>query len=229
VFASITSRSDLGGGLLQMELTIPSSTAQSYVRVGQYTRVQANAHSAFFFLAGNPGAPTWTLVLRAQGDVAEYLAQAPLGANVEVSDALSDGFAWDLIAEMNVAVLLVGSGFGAAFSVLHRRLFERQNAKTPRVTRLYVGVAQTSDPPAPGFLKAQQALGVEVILCTLDHAPPNAAFPTLHGAMEQAFVDSIAHSDQTWGAIVVGPPALARDLRVLQASAPCLKHVLTNT
>jgi hypothetical protein len=139
------------------------------------------------------------------------------------------GMSQNTIADMNVALLLVGSGFGAAFSIVQRRLDERAGAKTPRTTRLYIGVVHPSDPPAPAFLKAQEALGVEVILCTLDPVAGDAAFPTLHGPMEQAFVDSIAHTSEPWGAIIVGPPALARDLRALQTTTPQLKHVLTNT
>jgi ferredoxin-NADP reductase len=227
VLAALSSRSDLGGGLIQLGLTPAAATAQSYVQVGQYTRVTVGGNSALFFLAGTPGAANWTLVLRAHGAVAEHLARAPLGTTVDVSDAQSDGFAWPLIANMNVALLLVGSGFGAVFSILQKRLEERKHAHT--VTRVYVGVVQPNDPPAPGFLKAQQALGVEIILCTLDPAAPHAEFPTLQGAMELAFVDSIANSREVWGAIVVGPPALAQALRALQANAPNLKHVLTNT
>lgn len=221
--ATLLHREVLGGGLLELQLKVSVAHAESYSRLGQYTQVFHGTQRAYFFLAGTPRSDVWKLVLKPQGDVAVYLSTLPEGCAVELSTAQSEGFAWESIAEGNVALLLVGSGFGAAFAVLEARATSKSS------TRLYLGVEDASNPPAPDFLRAQRDRGVEIVLCTLTESGHSNEFETLVGPMEIAFTTAISKGHEPWGAVVVGPPSLARSLRELQGQVSNLKHVLTNT
>jgi NAD(P)H-flavin reductase len=236
--AAILETKDVGGGLVSITLRVSPEVSVSYSHVGQYAQVTVGAASAYFFLAGLPNASTWTFVVKPQGEVAEHMARAAVGTAVKVSAALGEGYDWSLVQSQNLALMLVGSGFGAAFSIARKRLADGDAVRT----HLYVGVANPEDPPAPSFLLDLLAAGVKVSLCTLAeptaepsplaHAQPGegnpTTFPLLRGPMEHAIATLIHGHRETWTAIVVGPKGLVASARALQSSLPKLTHVLSN-
>jgi NAD(P)H-flavin reductase len=224
----VRSRSDLGGGLTELVFSVSDEHRVSYRKIGQYTKVSLGAESAYFFLAGNPGAPEWTLVVRLKGAVAEALGSLALNTTVTATLAQGDGFAWHEAEALPLAVLLVGSGFGAALPVLRQRIREGVANRT----HVYLGVSDPSDPPAPAFLEEVTRAGIQLTLCALDVANPqevHSAFPWVTERMELVFETKLHESLAPWAALAVGPKGLVTAIQALQSRhRERLLHVLTN-
>jgi hypothetical protein len=168
------------------------------------------------------------LVVRLKGAVAEALGALVQGALVAATHAQGDGFAWQRAMGLPLAVLLVGSGFGAALPILRQRIQEGFAEKT----HVYLGVSDPGDPPAPAFLNEVTDAGIRLTLCTLDVANPSkvhAMFPWVTERMELVFETELHESNVSWAAVAVGPKSLATALLELQSrNAERLLHVLTN-
>jgi NAD(P)H-flavin reductase len=224
----LRSRSELGGGLTELVFSVSPEHRASYTNVGQYTKVSIGAESAYFFLAGSPEAPDWTLVVRLKGAVAEALGTLELDTHITATQAQGAGFAWRATEGLPLAVLLVGSGFGAALPILRKRIREGVADKT----HVYLGVADPGDPPAPGFLTEVTSAGVQLTLCALDVPNPSevhSMFPWVTERMELVFETKLHESQTPWAALAVGPKGLVTALQAIQSrDQERLRHVLTN-
>lgn len=156
--AKLAGRTDAGGGFFDLHLEIPEGVAGTFGVPGQYVHVRAAGEGGYFALTGNPGEGSWGLLTRDGGGASQHLVTLPLGALVEVTDALGAGFPCDGARGVGLAVLVTGSGIAAARPVVRRRIAEGDGPRT----HLFVGVRSAADLPWRGELEAYAHAGVEV-------------------------------------------------------------------
>jgi NAD(P)H-flavin reductase len=167
--ASLRGKDDAGGGLVRLVLAPPLDLVGSYVRPGQYVVLRADGKSAYFVLAGDPGDPSWMLLVRPVGEAA---AAALGGSPVLVSEAHGAGFPMDEAQGRELIVAVTGSGIAAARPVLRARVLAGEG----KATQLFVGVRTREDLALGEELTAWGSAGATVVVClSRETAPPGAA------------------------------------------------------
>jgi NAD(P)H-flavin reductase len=183
-FGRLVCRRDVGGLVLH-DLTPPEGGASSYVEPGQYVSVGPSGNSTYFVLAGEPGASTWEVLVRAGGDVADALLALAVGAEVELSSALGHGFPLAEAEGRMLFVLATGSGVAAVRPVLHARI----RAGLAASTEVFLGVRSQAEVPLKGELQARRGEGVRVTVCfsreAVAGAPSGYVQDALHGRVTE--------------------------------------------
>lgn len=178
-----------GAGLTLVELEPSADFAGAYTHVGQYVQVAEGSSRSYFALCGDPGAASWSLLVRAKGVVAEALAVGKGGATFSVSEPLGSGFDWEKTLDADVFVVVAGTGFAIAPPILRARVREGEGA----ATSLLIG---TDGPVAlEAFLSDLVSRGVQVTLCAptaAQDADATSPFPLVHDDLVETLALRIA-------------------------------------
>jgi NAD(P)H-flavin reductase len=160
-FGRLVARRNVGGGLILHDLEPPVGLRGTYGNPGQYVSLGAAEKSTYFVLAGEPDQPTWQVLVRAGGDVANALLALPIGARVELSGALGPGFPVAEAEGKRLFVLATGSGVAAIRPVVAVRV----RGGVAATTEVLLGVRSRADIPLADELAARRADGVAVSFC----------------------------------------------------------------
>jgi dihydroorotate dehydrogenase electron transfer subunit len=198
-------RREVGGAVHLITLRPSPEQARAYRAPGQYVRVDADS-GGYFVLAGEVGAPTWELLVRANGGASDALIAAREGATFRVAGPFGDGFPLAR-AENHVLVLaVVGGALGAVRPLLHMR--------DPLQTQLYLGVRTASDVPIADEVSAFARAGGTVVLC-VSSEDDRTVLPELRRA--EGWVQHVLPREAPRGAIVfaAGPETMLEALRAM--------------
>lgn len=233
--AVLAARRDAGGGLTLVGVEVDASLARGYAAPGQYIELRTERGNGYFVLAGALGVSPFELLVRNAGDAADVLVNSPLGAPLEVSAPLGDGFPADRATGRDLVVAVVGSALAVARPLVARRIDEHAAART----HVYVGARSAGDVPLPEEVEAWAAAGVEVVLCLsraeLEHDRMLLPFARREAGYVQDVVarDVKAGSPRLAGALVfaAGPAPMLTAMRDLPGSLPpgdLVLEVVTN-
>jgi sulfhydrogenase subunit gamma (sulfur reductase) len=217
--ARVLSRTEAGGGLVLVSIRPEESVWPTYVRAGQYVSVQAASASSYFVLAGEAGAATWELILRAGGDAAEAILAVPDGGEVTTSSALGAGFPLEEARRRSLLLMATGSGIAAMRPVIRHRLREEDGTRT----ELFLGVRRVADVPLPVEIAAWRASGVRVTICLSRDAGdlPGYARGHVQDVARGLAADAAHRGGMIFAAgvkpMIEGVRALAKDLGISEA------------
>lgn len=168
-------REDVGGGMTRITIEPPPFVARSFHTPGQYLRtsVGPSHEEGYFALDHAPGEPTWSWILRENGEASRALAQGELGFAFRVSEALGTGFPFAKARGRPLLVVALGTGIGAARSILEMRAKEGEPAE------LFFGLRRPDELPLRNELLGFQAQGIRTTVCLSQTAAP-ASFPLPH-------------------------------------------------
>lgn len=224
--AVLKSRRDVGGGLALVELEPARAAAAAYVVAGQYVKVVADAGQGYFALAGEPGAPMWTLLVRNAGDASATLATAPIGTMVQASEPLGGGFPLARARGRLLVIASPGSALAVARPLMHARLASGDGPNT----HLYLGARAAPELPLVDEI-ASWVRAARVTLCLsraeLHHdeelLPGAARAPGyVQAAIRAALRDAVVPADAL--VFAAGPAAMLAELKAL----PPPLEVVTN-
>ena len=150
----ISSRRDVGAGMMMVGLDPPVHAVPTHVRPGQYVWL-----GAWFVLASAPKRSPWEVVLRPAGDAAIALSTAPIGTLIGSAGPFGDGFPMPRNAPLVMAA--TGGAIAAVRAVMVERL-ERGEASG---THLYLGVPSPAEIPLHDEVAHWSAAGADVIVC----------------------------------------------------------------
>lgn len=195
----------LGLHRLTFDRALPGHT-----RAGQFLTAHVEGHKpAFFAIASEPGAPVVLLVKR-HGDAAEALCGLAPGAEVDVSDAMGEGFPLPPSRARPLVILATGSGISAVRPVIAREVA----AGLPRPVTLLYGVFTPAHRSFVDDLEAWTSAGVAVhVVCSDD-----PAWPGPHGFVQDAASTLGLVSDDV-DLVLCGYPAMAEAAKVQFATA----------
>jgi len=207
---SLKRRSDVGGGLVRLEIEVPEELAATYQRPGQYVSAGLRGRDTYFALSGEPGDSVWEVLVRAGGDVVDALLGLAVGDEVLLSRALGEGFPMAEAEGRQLFVLATGSGFAAVRPVLRARARDGLGPST----ELFLGVRVRKDVPLPDEITALRAQGLPVTVCCSRESAKEPGVE--HGYVQDALRRRAEQKPgQTAGAIVfaAGVEAMVQRLR----------------
>lgn len=231
--AVLAARRDAGGGLTLVGLAVDGSVARAYAAPGQYIELRTERGNGYFVLAGALGLSPFELLVRNAGGASDVLVNSPLGAPLDVSSPLGDGFPVDRAAGRELVVAVVGSALAVARPLLARRIDEHTAAQT----HVYVGARSASEVPLADEVEAWGAAGVEVVLCLsraeLEHDRLQLTFARRAAGYVQDVVARDIEDGRLAGSLVfaAGPAAMLAAMRDLPGSRPpgsVVLEVVTN-
>jgi anaerobic sulfite reductase subunit B len=230
--AVLSSRRDVGGGLLLVELAVEDALADAYVAPGQYIKVTLPGASGYFVLASQVGTSPWELLVKNAGDAADALIRLPLGSAITLDGPLGKGFPGSLAPSRGVVVAVVGSALGVARAVVEARIA----AGAARATSVLVGVRAPTDLPIEAELAAWCAHGVDVVLCLsrgeiAHHVEVLPRARRAAGYVQRVLARAVEAGEIPVGVLVVvaGPSAMLSDMRALADSTPAARlEISTN-
>jgi NAD(P)H-flavin reductase len=215
VTAVLSTRRDVGGGVLLIGLRPPPEIATRYKAPGQYVEVLTDSGAGFFVLAGELDASEWELLVRNSGGAADALANGPLGSTVEVSAPLGQGFPIELARGRRLGIAVAGSAVGAARPIMHARMASGEASST----EVFVGARSARDVPLSGEIETWIRAGARVVLCLsrseLDHDRTVLAGAERVAGYVQRAVAKLIDSPELPNAVVfaAGPEAMLAELR----------------
>jgi NAD(P)H-flavin reductase len=168
---TLRDRREAGGGLVWLAIDPTIEVARTYRVPGQYIGIgEGAAPATFLALAGDPGHPTWEVLVRQGGDAVDALLASEVGAAVHLTHALGAGFPLPLAEGQSLVVVATGSGYAAARPVLRARVRMGLGAQT----ELFLGVRRRTDVPLSGEVNEWEREGVKVVVCTSREAGATA-------------------------------------------------------
>lgn len=181
--ARLLARHSVGGGLQRLLLEPPPEVVASHVQHGQYVELRHDgpqhglildpettigaATRGYFALASTPGSPTWELVVKESGAMAERLAKLAIGDTVTVSVAQGAGFDLEKATHRPLLLAATGSGIAAVLSAARARIEAREATHTYLLHGIRDGSERTL---AEEFARFKDA-GLEVFVCLSREEP----------------------------------------------------------
>jgi NAD(P)H-flavin reductase len=198
-------RRKVGGGVHLITLAPSPHQARAYLAPGQYVRIDVDG-GGYFVLAGDVGAPTWELLVRANGGASDALIAAGQGATLPVAGPFGEGFPVTRAEGRTLVLAVVGGALGAVRPVLRTR--------DPRRTHLYLGVRAADDVPIADEVAAFARKGGTVVLC-VSTEDDGSVLPDLRRA--GGWVQHVLAREMPRGAMVfaAGPESMLEALRAM--------------
>ena len=174
---------------------------------GQYVRVRIDAGEGVFAIASGPerDGATFELLVKSGSEVADVLADAPVGTPVELTAPEGPGFPLSQGHGHRVLLFATGSAISAIRSLIHAIRHERHRFRS---VTLYFG-ARTPDAFAyEGELDEWREAGIDVVRTVSQTGAPGwqglTGYVQAHLA-EEALADAVA--------FVSGQPEMVDDVR----------------
>jgi NAD(P)H-flavin reductase len=170
--AVLSEREPVGGGLHRVRFAIDAHTAATHTEHAQYvdlrhdgeleseTTAQATVKGTFV-IASTPGSPTWDVVVKEGGAMADRLRALRLGAKLVTSNAQGKGFPFASVKHRPLVLAATGSGIAAMLSTIGARI----DAHAAKRTFLLWGVREKRDVGLAPELESMRRVGVEVAIC----------------------------------------------------------------
>jgi NAD(P)H-flavin reductase len=159
--ATLSARTDAGGGLVQLSIEPPLAMARTFEHPGQYVLLRVGGKSSYYVLANDAGDTKWELLVRPGGEVATAALAVPLGKSIEISHALGAGFPMEEARSRELLMVVTGSGIAAARPVVRARL--REHAAP--ATEVLVGVRTRAEVPLAVEIAEWSRAGARVTVC----------------------------------------------------------------
>lgn len=161
--AVLAARIDAGTGLSLVTLAVGPEHASSFRAPGQYVQVTTAAGATgYFALAGELGSARWELLVRNSGDAADALVTLPIGAPIDVTLALGEGFPLASAEGRPLIVAVAGSAIAVARPIVRARGI---GWAEPGSTTVFVGARCVAEVPLADELEAWTTHGIETVLC----------------------------------------------------------------
>lgn len=206
----LVARAPVGGGLSRVTLEVPPEVSRTYRHAGQYIEVAVGPARGYFALAGVVGADAWELLVKSSGGASEALLTSSLGASVDVSDALGDGFGDAVERAEHLVVVAAGSAVAVVPPLVARRSARMGS------THLYVGVRTPAEAPLLEELREWARWGATVTLCASQGAGvAPAELRVFEGRAQRALTSDLPRLARPLAVVAAGPDGLVADLRAL--------------
>lgn len=219
--ARLVGRDPAGGGLVRVVVEPAPELLSTYATPGQYVEMRAGDGTGFFVLSSDPGASSWQLVMRSGGGASDVVLTLPPGAPIGLTGALGHGFPMQEARGRPLLLAVNGTGVAAGPPVVHRRVLERDAART----RVFVGVRVRSELPLESELRAWVAAGIDLTVCLSQDEPgAQGAGPELSGLrFARGYVQDVVREEaRGWAAgghvFAVGASPMIDALRALSPS-----------
>ncbi len=221
--AVLTERRVSGPGLSLVTLTPAPEHARAYRAPGQYIEVRAEA-TGYFVLAGEIGAPSWELLVRANGGASDALAGSPEGTVFDVVGPLGDGFPLERARGRHLVVAVAGSALAVTPPIQRDRIARREG----RATSVYIGARTAQEVALTTEVAGWVHAGTRVILCL---SRPEVDDPRVLADVRRAsgYVQTVLARDVSHGVIgeeglvfAAGPAGMLDELRDLPEKAAAM-------
>jgi NAD(P)H-flavin reductase len=204
----VAARRVAGGGMTLFAFEVPDALRRTYVRPGQYAHFGVDGSAGYFVLGNREGRSPWEILVRSGGGAAEKLMSAQVGARVQASEALGDGFPVEPARGEDAIVVVTAGALAAARAVVGRRIDDGDAART----RVVVGARTIDAVPLEDELDTMRARGVRVrVVLSAPGAP---------GSYERGYVQHVLERDWTDRAwvFVAGGPEMVVGVRAAAAA-----------
>jgi NAD(P)H-flavin reductase len=218
--AVLTDRRDSGAGLALVTLTPALDRAQTYRAPGQYIEVRASANG-YFVLAGEVGAPSWELLVRANGGASDALTGSPEGTVFDVAGPLGTGFPLARAHGRPLVVAVAGSALAVTRPILRDRVARREGP----LTSVYIGARTVHDVALAREVAGWVHAGARVVLCLSRSEVDDRDSRILTEARRASgYVQNVLVTDVVEGVVseglvfAAGPAGMLEELRELERS-----------